>query len=193
MTQLAEPRTIRWTKDEFYRLVEQGYFQDRRVELIDGEIVVMPAQKNFHAVAIELTAQALRQAFGPTHWVRVQNSLDLSPFSVLDPDLAVVPGQPRDYPTADNPSSALLVVEVSDTTLAYDRGKKASIYAISAIADYWIVNLVNRQLEVHRDPVPDPSLPLGHRYGKRVILDLGDEVSPLVLPHVRIRVSDLLP
>src|SRR5262249_25072776 len=84
-----------------------------------------------------------------------QGSLDLSPWSVPDPDVAVVQGSPRNA-SPDNPTTALLLVEVSETTLAYDRSTKASLYARAGIADYWIVNLVDRQVGVLRNPRSRP-------------------------------------
>ena len=91
----SEPHPVRWTRDEYFRMSEAGYFNDRRVELIGGEIVEMAAQYDLHGAAITLTQDALRVAFGPGHWVRTQMTLDLSPHGVPDPDLAVVPGSPR--------------------------------------------------------------------------------------------------
>jgi Uma2 family endonuclease len=189
----SEPRPLRWTRDEYYRLCEQDWFQGKRVQLIDGEIIEMPAQKNWHALAITLTADALRLAFGPGHWVRVQMTLDLSPLSVPDPDLAVVAGAPRSHMTASNPTTALLVVEIAESTLSFDRNHKARLYAASSIADYWIVNLVQRQLEVYRDPVADPAQPFAWRYASRAILDPGDSIAPLAAPQAPVAVADLLP
>lgn len=183
---------FRFTRDDLYRLLDLGWFRDQRVELIDGEIIEMAAQKNLHAAAISLTEDALKAAFGAGYWVRVQSSLDLSPHSVPDPDLAVVTGSPRGA-SPDNPTSALLIVEVSDTTLKYDRGRKATLYAASGILDYWIVNLVDRQLEVRRRPIPDAKRRFGHRYGDRTLLKPGDTVTPLAAPQARIAVADLLP
>jgi Uma2 family endonuclease len=191
--EFTEPRPLRWAREDYYRLCAAEWFQGRRVQLIGGEIIEMPAQKNLHAVAVALTDDALTAAFGSGYWVRVQMSLDLSPLSVPDPDLAVVPGTPRSYATAGNPTAALLVVEVSETTLAYDRNHKAGLYAAAGISDYWIVNLVDRQLEVHRDPVADAARPFGYRYDSRTILDPADEVVPLAAPRGRVTVADLLP
>src|SRR5262249_38816140 len=146
-------RGRRWTRKEFYRLLDLNFFLGQRVELIEGEILVMAAQKNLHAVSIALTEDALRVAFGPGYWVRVHGSLDLTPYSTPDQDLAVIAGSIRDNTSVDNPTTALLIVEVSLTTLRHDRGRKASLYARAGIADYWIVNLVDRQLEIYRDPV----------------------------------------
>src|SRR5271166_2213437 len=86
----GEPRTHRWTSAEYSRMVELGLFDGRRVELMSGEVLDMPAQKNFHMAAITLLHEALREIFGDGYWVRIQGSLDLSPTSVPDPDIAVV-------------------------------------------------------------------------------------------------------
>jgi Uma2 family endonuclease len=190
--QTVERQQRRWTAEEFYQLLDLGFFQDQRVELIDGEILEMASQKNFHLAGITLSADAFRIAFGPGYWVREQGSLDLSPLSIPDPDIAVVPGTARQASTK-NPTSALLITEVSDTTLSYDRGRKACLYAAAGISDYWIINLVQRQLEVYRNPVPDNSSHFGWRYADMVILGPNDFVSPLAAPHAQIAVADLLP
>jgi Uma2 family endonuclease len=189
----VKPAPFRWTAEAFYRLLDAGYFDGRRVELIDGEIVEMPSQKNYHGAALTRTADALKVAFGTGYWVRVQLSLDLSPRSVPDPDVAVIQGSPVGItPTTPNPTSALIVAEVSDTTLGTDRNWKSHLYAAAGIADYWIVNLVQRQLEVYRNPVSDASAPFGARYADRVIFDPGDNVTPLATP-TPVAVADLLP
>src|SRR5262245_38635698 len=144
------------TRDEFYQMLERGEFDGKRVELIDGVVVEMAPQKNFHAAGVTLTGIALRQVFGHGYWVREQSTLDLSPKFVPDPGVAVVVGSPKN-PSANNPTSALLVVEVSETSLHDDRTDKASLYVTAGITDYWIVNLIDRQVEVHRSPQPDPS------------------------------------
>jgi Uma2 family endonuclease len=189
----AEPHVFRWTREDYYRLCEAEWFLGRRVQLIGGEIIEYPPSSNWHAAAVTLTGDALRLAFGPGYWVRVKGSLALSPCSVPDPALAVVPGTPRDHRTQEIATSALLVVEVSDTTLHYDRTHKASLYAAASIADYWIVNLVQRQLEVYRDPVADATQVFGFRYANRTILDPADAVTPLAAPQARVTVADLFP
>jgi Uma2 family endonuclease len=187
------PRRRRWTRKEFYRLLDLNFFYGQRVELIEGEIILMPAQKNRHALGIGLTDDALRAAFGPGHWVRVQMSLDLSPRSVPDPDLAVVAGDKQSYRGKPNPTSALLIVEVSETTLRLDRARKGSLYARSGIADYWIVNLVDNVLEVHRDPAPDSNQRFGYGYTTKTTHQPSEVVSPLAAPNASIKVADLLP
>ena len=183
----------RWSGEEIFRLLDLGFFEGERFELIEGEIISMAAQKNYHAMGISLSEDALRIAFGPGFWVRVQMSLNLKPYSVPDPDLAVVQGAIRTWPINQNPTSALLTMEVSETTLYYDRNRKGSLYAVAGITDYWILNLVKRQLEVHRDPVVDATMPYGMGYGNVVILGPQDSVRPLAVPHSVIAVADLLP
>ncbi len=183
-----------FTKDEYWRLYDLGFFNGQRVELIDGEIVEMAAQSNLHGLGIGLVTDALEQAFGSNHWVRPQMSLDLSPRSVPDPDVAVVPGNKRAYiGQRDNPTAALLIVEVSDTTLSEDRNRKASLYAASGIADYWILNIPDRQFEIRRGPKPDATQDFGFGYSTLTTLAAGDFASPLAARTARIAVADLLP
>jgi Uma2 family endonuclease len=188
----AEPRIRRWTRDEYYRLGELGFFQQQRVELINGKIIEMAPVRNFHVAATDLTVDALKAAFGPGYWVRNQGPLDLTATSSPQPDVAVVRG-PRKGCSAANPTTALLVVEVSDVTLRIDRGVKARLYARAGIKDYWIVNLVDRQLEVYRSPGRDPALPKRTIYTKTMILTPGDHVTSLAAPKAKIAVDDLLP
>jgi Uma2 family endonuclease len=189
----SDPRPMRWTAEEFWRMNDLGTFNGRRVELIGGEIVEMAPQFNFHALGIKFVQDALDAAFGANYWVRVQMTLDLSPHaSLVDPDVAVIAGAPRTHLTRNNPTTALLVVEVSETTLAYDRGRKMSLYAASGIADYWILNIPDRQLEVYRNPVADASQPFGFRYAQVTVLHDGDFASPLALPAAQIPVADVI-
>lgn len=184
----AEPKLHRWTRDEYRQMLDFGRFVDQRVELVEGEILGSLPIKNAHAVSLKLTEDALAQAFGPGYWVRSQLPLALGEYSEPLPDLAVVPGKPRDY--KEHPKSALLVVEISDSTLAYDRRQKASLYAAAGLADYWIVNLVDRQLEIYRAPTPDSSWPSGWRYGPATVFD---DAQHATLGNSRIGVADLLP
>jgi Uma2 family endonuclease len=181
-----------WTRDEYVEMSDWGWFHDQRVHLIGGEVIEMPSQLNLHAAGVTLTVDALKAVFGSGYWVRSQATLDLSPLGVPDPDAAVIGGTPRSAPPRSIPTTALLVVEVSDTTLQYDRTTMASLYAAGGIADYWILNLVQRQIEVHRNRVQDASKRFGWWYADRKILDPGDTIAPLALPAT-VLVSDLLP
>ncbi len=190
--QAADPRARFWTRDEFHRMADLGFFAGQRAELLEGEIMVFSPQKPAHFVAVDQVADLLRQHFAKGFHVRMQGPLDLGPHSEPEPDVAVVKGSRASYRTR-HPKSAVLIVEVSDTTLLNDRNRKASLYARAGVADYWIVNLVNRQLEVYRDPQPDSTRPYGHGYGATTILGPGRSVSPLAAPKVSLAVADLLP
>src|SRR4051812_37124982 len=98
-------------------MADLGWFQDKRVELIDGEIMEMPAPRNPHVVAMDLTRDALITAFGAGFWVRTQSPLNVGPAAEPQPDVAVVAGKARDY--TDHPTTAALVVEISDGALSY--------------------------------------------------------------------------
>lgn len=187
----TEPRSFRWTRDQFYRLAELDFFQNRRVQLIEGEIIEWPMSSPLHVMSIGLTGDALRTAFGTGFHIRTRSPLNLGIVSDAAPDLAVVSGNPRDF--ADHPTSALLVVEVSETTLSFDRSRKGSLYAYARITDYWIVNLLEHQLEVYRDSVPDPNEPSGFRYNTRLVFVSGQSATPLALPGAVVAVADLLP
>jgi Uma2 family endonuclease len=185
------PRRVDWTIEQYYRLAGLGAFRNQRVELIEGEIIQMAPMKTPHAAALELAERAVEAAFGPTVWVRTQLPLRLGRRSEPQPDVAVVPGGPRDYST--HPTTALLLVEVSDATLSYDRRRKGSLYARAGIADYWIVNLRRDQLEVYRQPIPDPSRRYGFGYSAVTVFQSADSAVPLAAPKARIAVADLLP
>jgi Uma2 family endonuclease len=185
------PRPRRWKRDEYYRLAEMGFFNGRRAELIFGEIVEMPPMKNEHAVALGLADDTLRDLFQGGYWVRTQMPLHLGKRSAPEPDLAVVEGRPRDY--GDHPDTALLVVEISDTSLAYDRARKAALYAFAGIEDYWIVNLVERRLEVRRRPKRNAGRPRRSLYTDVTYHDASHAVEPLALPGRQVAVAALLP
>src|SRR5438105_863581 len=126
MTATAEPTIRKWTKREYHEAAELGWFDGQRVELIDGEVVEMAAQRDEHAVSLTLTEEEVREAFGHGYTYRVRMPLNVAGRSEPEPDLAVVRGTPRSL--KKHPTTAVLIVEVSDTTLAYDRGRKASLY-----------------------------------------------------------------
>lgn len=188
----AEPRTRRWTRDEYYQMATFGWFRGKRVVLLDGEIIEMTAQGNWHFVVLGKSERVLANVFPrEAYWVRSQGPLDLPDgTSDPEPDLAVVPGTPDDY--TQHPSTALLVIEVSDSSLRLDR-RKAHSYAAAGVADYWIINLPDHLVEVYRDPLPDATAPSGYRYGSSVTLRPGDFVTPLAAPQARVAVADLLP
>jgi Uma2 family endonuclease len=191
---LAETCRRRWTRAEYHRAAEMGLFRpDERLELIGGEVIrKMSPQQTPHATSVLLVEEQLRRVFAEGHVVRVQLPLALGEHSEPEPDASVVVGSIRDYED-EHPSTAVLVVEVADTTVRTDRVTKAGLYAQFGIADYWIVNLPERVLEVHRDPAPMADQPFGHGYRSVTRHAEGATVTPLAAPVAAVLVDDLLP
>lgn len=182
-------RPRRWTRDEYYRAAELGLFRpEERLELLDGEILekVRP-QTPLHAAVVTHAARIVGDAFGHGHHVRPGLPVILSRWSEPEPDVSIVLGGPCDYlPEHPKTADVRLLIEVADTTLRFDRGRKRAAYARSRIQDYWIVNLLERQLEVFREPS-------GARYRSMTVYGEHEAVIPLAAPHAFVRVSDLLP
>ena len=186
-------RMRRWSRREYEQLVERSFFrQDERLELLDGLLLVKEPQSSAHMTAVRLVEDALRLAFGAGWDVRTQGPIALDPRSEPEPDVSVVRGSPRDYRDA-HPTSPVLVVEVALASLGLDRTRKGRAFARAGVPEYWIVNLVDRVLEVHRDPgrLDDTR----RRWAYRSVQTLAPDaaVSPLAAPGARVPVADLLP
>ena len=178
--------TRRWTREEYERLVEQGFFHPgERLELIEGVIYEMTPQSSYHATGVRLTERALHPFYEHGFDIRCQMPLAVESDSEPEPDIAIVVGEPQDYLSA-HPTTAVLIVEVADSSLLRDRKRKARLYARAGIPEYWINNLVKKCLEVYRDPQAGV-------YTTRFILREGDSVSPLSRPEALIPVTSLLP
>jgi Uma2 family endonuclease len=186
------PLTLRrWTRGEYERLVDLGMFHGEPLELIGGQLVVAEPQGSYHSSRLGAAADTLRAVLPPGWLLRVQMPVALDDESEPEPDLALVPGAWSDYDAA-HPVRPALVVEVSASSLDFDRRDKGSLYARSRVQDYWILNLVDRLLEVYRDPAVDPAASYRWRYQSIQRLAPPAVVSPLALPSVRVAVSDLL-
>ncbi len=179
------PRRRIWTKKEYYKLIDIGFFNGKRAELIEGEIIEMSPMKTPHAVTIRLVETVLAKIFAKNYDVRGQLPIDFGDISEPEPDVAVVKGNIRDY-LESHPKTAELIVEISAATLGYDRNTKAKLYARNGIKDYWIVDLKKRRVEVYR-------LPKFDKYQESSFYNENDEVSPLANLDAKIKVSDLLP
>jgi len=172
-------------------MAELGWFHGERAELIEGEIMVLSPQGPSHSYLTDHVAALLRESGWTSVWVRMQLPINFGPYSDPEPDVSVVIGSRADYRAA-HPSSALLIVEVSDTTLIYDRGRKASLYAMRGVADYWIVNVNDHQIEIRRDPGADLAQPFGYGYASLTVRHRGEVVTPQAAPHLSFSVADLL-
>lgn len=187
------PFTVRrWTRAEYERLVDLGVFDGEPLELLGGQLIVTEPQGPYHASTVGRVGDALRAAL-PAGWtVRVQAPVALDDESEPEPDVVIVPGTHDNYVTA-HPTRVALAVEVAHSSLAFDRLAKASCYARAGIADYWIVNVVDRLVEVYREPGPDPGAPRGWRYRSVETLAPPASVAPLAIPEMSIAVASLLP
>jgi Uma2 family endonuclease len=181
-----------WKRSEYEKLVDLGLFHAKPVELIGGQLLVAEPQGSYHATGISVADDVLRAALPPGWYIRIQAPVALDDESEPEPDLAVVSGSPRTYREA-HPVRPALVVEVADSSLAFDRREKGSLYARAGISDYWIVNLMDRVVEVYRDPAPDMAAPYGWRYGSHDVVRPPDSIALRAIPSARVMVSALLP
>lgn len=184
------PQPFRWTIKQYREL--RRILGDLRTMLIDGQIFLMVMPKPPHDTALGLTEDWLRTVFGTGHTVRCQMGFDIGEDTDPGPDLAVVLGDRRAH-AQQTPTSALLIVEVAETTLFFDTTTKAEKYATAGVPDYWVIDLENRVLVVFRDPAPLPAGLGANAYRTKFTLNPADTVSPLAAPHATVTVGDLLP
>jgi Uma2 family endonuclease len=183
------PNRIRWTRRQCDAMRDVGFLSGR-YELVDGEIISKMGQKPPHAYVIRAILTWLASLFG-TEYIQIQATIDLSEISPdydePEPDAAVT-AQPYTH-YADRhpgPKDVLLLIEVSDTTLRFDLNTKADLYARAEIREYWIIDILGRQVFVHRQPSPEG-------YGEVMVYSAVEEVATIVHPDAPVRISDLLP
>lgn len=180
-----EGRSWIWTVKQYEKMAKLGWFADGKVQLVGGKVYQMSPMNNPHWWGVARTMRKLQQIFGGDYLVVSQLPLTLGENSQPEPDIAVIAVDSDNHPE-EKPNTALLVVEISDTTLRFDQTKKSLDYAQADIAEYWILNLKTRQLEVRREPTKKG-------YTSTRTLAESDEVSPLSAPDAKIKVADLLP
>lgn len=185
-----EERSIhRFTADEWERLYELGIIpNDVRTELIEGEIVEMPPIGPAHQSVVDRFTRVFGQRFGDRAIVRIQGPVRLSPHTEPFPDIALL--RPRtDFYRGKHPAGEdiVLLVEVSDTSVRYDRLVKAPLYLKARVAEYWIVDIPHNSLAVYRDP--DPEM---HVYAPPRDYSIDDSVEVLGFPGEPLTVRDLL-
>ena len=191
--EVEAPAFYRFTVEQFHELTRQGILgPDDRVELLEGLPVRKLTKNSRHWIATGLVQDALHALSLTGYFVHVQDPVD-TPDSVPEPDVAVVRGVRRQYLGRNpQPHECPLFIEVADTSLAHDRGWKKRIYAKAGIAVYWILNLVERQLEVHTQPSGPANNP---DYVDRQVYSAADR-APVILDGRemgKILVSDMLP
>ena len=145
------------TVDDYHRMGEAGILtEDDRVELIEGELVVMSPIGSGHVAAVNALNRLLVMAVGDRASVSPQNPVRLDRRSEPQPDFAVLRPRPDGYRTSlPNPDDVLLAVEVADSSLVYDTGAKLALYASRGICEVCVVNLIDREVQIHRKPDGD--------------------------------------
>jgi Uma2 family endonuclease len=189
--QPQQPHAKRWTKEEYNRLVDRGVFhEDSRFYLFRGELIQMPPMLHPHAMSVMQGTKLVFDIFDRNQFdIRCQLPFDVPGESMPEPDLLVcTTAAGRRVP---HPSEAVLVIEVTQSSLAHDR-EKAFEYAAASVPEYWIVHLEQKCLEVYRDPVTDPAAPPGMRYSRQTVLKADELISPLAAPGATVAVADLL-
>lgn len=181
-----QPVNLRFTVDEYYKMIELGLIKDyEKAEIIDGELIKKMTVGNRHALLVDLLTEFFIKNTPENVRVRIQNPLRISDYNEPEPDIALTDLTKYDGKRHPRPAETLLVVEVSDTTLKYDRDVKLALYAEAEIPEVWIVNLPNNIIEVHQKPS-------NGIYQLTEIFKPGDILASSVLPELKLEVSKIL-
>ncbi len=192
---LAHARNRRFTRAEYYRMSDLGILKPgERTELIDGEIVTMPAQNLPHANAVTASNMILTSTYFETHAVRCQLPVTLADDCEPEPDFALVTAEHMRESNLQgkHPTCPDLILEISDRSLGYDRGEKVGLFARAGVPEYWILNVQRRILEVRRDPASDEESPFGFHYRSIRLHSEAERVAPLFAAGREVVVGDLL-
>jgi Uma2 family endonuclease len=177
----------RWTVDLYHQMIETGILgEDERIELIKGELATMSPIGAEHSGTLKKLTEMLFEQLRRRAVISVQDPLQVDDYSEPEPDLALLAPRRDFYKRAlPRPADVLLVIEVADRSLAYDRTIKMALYAGAGIAEAWIVNLIDRWIEVYRDP---------SSAGYTTLLKIlpGKSVAPLSFADVVVAVDELL-
>lgn len=182
------PQTRKFTVAEYYRMGEVGILgPDERVELIEGEIIVMPPIGPGHAWSVALDIPLFSQYAGDRFFVQIQNPIHLNDGSEPQPDLFLLRHRPEGYASAHpTPADVLLVIEVADSSLEYDREVKAHLYGRAGIPETWVKNLPEDCIERFTEPGPEG-------YAQHSVHHRGETLTPVSLPDLELAVDELLP
>ena len=184
----AAPTRRRFTVAEYYAMAEAGVLApDERVELLDGEIIVMPPIGDWHASRVKRLNNSMLPPLEGRAIVSVQDPTRLDDASEPEPDIMLLRWRDDFYEGGHpGPADVLLLIEVSDTTVDYDRGAKLSAYAAAGIPEVWIVNRPDRRIESYSDPT-------GDAYATVRYYEPGESISPQAFPDVILQVDQIIP
>ena len=182
-----QPVPVRFTVAQFYRMDRAGVLNPRyRYELIEGEIIRMTPPGPEHCQSVDTLVEYLVGLVRGKYQLRCQGSVRLSNISEPLPDFAILKKRPEVYRRKQpGPADTLLLIEVSNSSLSYDKNRKAAVYAAAGIVEYWIINLKKKCLHVMRKPSREG-------YKDVQTLEPSDEVRALKVPELKVKVSRLL-
>ena len=183
---LTEPSPFHFTVDDYYMLAEIGVLgENTRTELIEGEIIEMPPSSPEHSGHVDAVTDIFHGKLQSKYRIRCQMAVRVSQITEPEPDIAVFKARADKYTKSHpTPADALLVVEVSKSTLDYDLKRKAGIYAKAGIKEYWVLDLNARRLHVFTRPV-------GGIWKQHRTLTPREEVQSATVPELKLKVSEL--
>ncbi len=181
-----QPARLRFAVDDYYKMIELGMLKDyERAEIIDGELIRKMSIGDRHAYVVDILNRLFNKSLTDDILIRIQNPLRLTDYDEPQPDIVLADLTKYDGKRHPRPAETILVVEVSDSTLKYDRDVKMPLYAEAEIPEVWIVNLQNEIIEVHQQP----SVGI---YQLAKIFKQGEVVKSSVLPELSLDVDSLL-
>jgi Uma2 family endonuclease len=181
-----QPRRLRFTVDEYYKMIELGMLKDyEKAEIIEGELIQKMPIGDRHASIVNKLNRFLVKNVSDDVLVSNQNPVRLSDFNEPEPDIVLADLTKYDGERHPRPAEILLVIEVSDSTLKYDRNTKLALYAEAEIPEVWIVNLPNDIIEIHTKPS-------NGIYQLTKIFQRGETVESEKLPALKLKVDEIL-
>lgn len=187
MSSVTAAPIYQFSVEEYQKLGEVGIFdEDDRVELLNGNIVIMAPIGIRHLKAVRRLNNVLSRKYGKRCLVDVQNPVMIDSRSVPQPDILLLRPEADLRNSAPIPEDVFLLIEVADSSLLYDQTDKRDAYARSGIAEYWLLDLTRNELHVFRNPD-------GHRYREELVVREGEQIAPLAFADVSVTLSELLP
>jgi Uma2 family endonuclease len=183
---MPQPIPLRFKVDDYYKMIELGILPNHeRAEIIEGELIKKMPIGDRHGFVVDTLARLFFKNVDDETLVRVQNPVRLNDYSAPEPDLVLADLRKFDGRRHPRPAEIILIVEVSDSTLKYDRDTKLSLYAEAEIYEVWIVNLQNDIIEVHQNPS-------NGIYQLAKIFKRGEKVQSEILPHLSLEADKIL-
>ncbi len=187
MSSVTAAPTYQFSVEEYHKLGEAGIFhEDDRVELLNGDIVIMAPIGIRHIKSVRRLNKVLQKRFGDLCIVDVQNPVMIDGHSEPQPDILLLRAEADTRETSPLPEDVLLLVEVADSSLMYDKTDKRDAYARNGIAEYWLLDLTRNELFVFRDSD-------GRAYRSESRVRRGETIAPLAFPDAAVELNDLLP